>query len=77
MAGKKRRFMLIPIVLNIAVLIIIPSLVSEQGLVKGTTLILAALVFPWILFAILSAIITSAVKEEIEEHDAKRESDFV
>ena len=58
-------------------MIAVPSTVGSLGYLKGVMIILAALLFPWILFAIWSAVITSAINEEIKEHDAERESDFV
>ncbi len=77
MAGKRDPFMLIPIVLTIAVLIIAPKTIHQQGLSKGLFLILAAIGFPWFLYFVITRAVEWAVSEEVRKRKEEEDRDFV
>jgi hypothetical protein len=77
MAGKVKRFLFIPVLLDLGVLFAIPSAMGSMGARTGTLVIGAAMIFPWVLFFIWSLVISAAIREEVEEHDRQREKDFI
>lgn len=77
MAGKVKRFLFIPVVLDLGVLFAIPSAMESMGVRTGTLVIGIAMIFPWVLFFIWSLVIGEVIKEELEEQEKEREKDFI
>ncbi|MEW5923299.1 MAG: hypothetical protein AB1746_04860, partial [Candidatus Zixiibacteriota bacterium] len=63
MAVKRKLAVLIPIILDLGVLLIFPTLIDELGLNKAIILGIIAFLAPWIPFAIISCTISHEIKE--------------
>jgi Na+-transporting methylmalonyl-CoA/oxaloacetate decarboxylase gamma subunit len=69
--------MLIPIVLSIAVLIIAPKTIHQEGLSKGLFLTFVGMGFPWLLYFIISRAVEKTISEEVERRKEDEDKDFI
>ncbi len=69
--------MLIPIVLSIAVLIIAPMTIHQEGLPKGLFLTFVGMGFPWLLYFIISRAVERTISEEVKRRKEEEDQDFV
>jgi hypothetical protein len=69
--------MVIPIVLSIAVLLIAPKAIHQEGLAKGLFLIFVGVGFPWLLYFIMSRAVEKTISEEIKKRREEDNQDFV
>jgi hypothetical protein len=77
MARKRDPYMLIPIVLSIAVLIIAPKTIHQEGLTKGLFLTLVGAGFPWLLYLIITRAAERTVSEEVKKRKEEEDRDFI
>ena len=79
MLKKKNLAILIPVVLDAGVLFILPTVVSDYGLVRalGPLVPLAEGAAPWVPFFIISWAVSNEIAKEKQGWEAKRNQDFV
>lgn len=77
MARKRNPYMVIPIFLSIAVLIIAPKAIHQEGLSKGLFLVCAAIGFPWLLYFIISRAVQKTISDEVKKQREEENQDFV
>ena len=77
MARKRDPYMLIPIVLSIAVLIIAPRTIHQEGLSKGLFLTFVAAGFPWLLYFIITGAVEKTISEEVRKRKEDEDRDFI
>lgn len=70
-------FVMIPVVLDIGVLLIMPKVLEENQLVPALVIGASALVAPWLLFAIISRLVSGAIERAHRERDEAEHVDFV
>jgi len=69
--------MLIPIVLTIAVLIIAPKTIHQEGLARGLFLTCMGVGFPWFLYFVISRAIEKTISKEARKRKEDEDRDFV
>ena len=72
---KLNRYTLIPIFLNLAVLIMLPTLAREQGLVKAVLIGILVLAWPWIMAAVVGRQVDAAARRIAEEQKKREDED--
>ncbi len=77
MSKKRKLAVLIPIVLDVGVLLILPKVVGDYGLVRGIALCAVAMVAPWVPFMIISWAISHEISKEKQDWESKQKRDFV
>jgi hypothetical protein len=77
MPKRKKLAILIPTVLDVGVLLILPTVIGEYGLVRGIVLCAVAMAAPWVPFMIISRAIGHEISKEKQDWEAEQERDFV
>ncbi len=77
MAYKPKWPYAIPVVANLAVLAVIPTILDKQTASNATVLIIAALAFPWFMGLLVGKLIQGIIDEVAKRRDADEKSDFV
>jgi hypothetical protein len=68
---------MIPVVLDIGVLLIMPKVLEENHFLPALVIGASALAAPWILFVIISRLVSGAVERAHRERDEAEHVDFV
>lgn len=77
MPGKRKLAILIPIVLDVGVLCILPTVITDYGLVHGIVLCAVAMAAPWVPFMIISWSISHEISKEKQDWESEQKRDFV
>ena len=75
--SNRKLAILIPLILDLGVLLIIPLVIDQLGLLRGILVSVAALVAPWVPFTIISLAINNEISKEKQDWDEKQKRDYV
>ncbi|NIP42882.1 MAG: hypothetical protein GWO41_18100 [candidate division Zixibacteria bacterium] len=74
---NRKLAILIPLILDLGVLLIIPLVIDQLGLLRGILVSVAALVAPWVPFTIISLAINNEISKEKQDWEEKQKRDYV
>jgi len=77
MAKERNWYILIPIVLNLLVLVVLPTLWRQNGPERTLIIAVAALGWPWLMYFVIGRIIEHTITKASQSHKASDHEDFV
>lgn len=77
MAKRFNPYVLIPIVLNLLVLVAVPSLFESNEFGRALFVFIVAILWPWILYFVIGRILHDLVRRVSEERGASENHDLV
>ncbi len=77
MAKDRNWYILIPIVLNVLVLVVLPTLWRQNGPERTLIVAVAALGWPWLMYFVIGRIIEHIIAKTSQGRETSDHEDFV